>query len=332
MPLPVKCLLTSCLLLAGLSPGASLAREKFEFWYPVDVIIFKPARTDLHEENWPEVSPVYPADMIAVNEPGMFRLSQLEQLGELPDTEAEVKPDATLPASDEFVFQSRGASSRNQEIIKTLTGANTEGDPIPTAEPEISDGIDTETAAIDAPQPAPVLIEEDPWSQGALAFSRSDDDSSLRSILRSLNRSSRFNVLSHHSWRQPINNDPTPILIQTGQRYDDRFEVEGTLSFSRSRYLHVQTDLWYTRFEPRDGGISQHLSGIESNLSDERLEAYRDLVEVEKNRGLYYPSRTHQMVQSRRMRSSELHYLDHPLFGVIVRVNRFTPDTDQPAS
>ncbi|MGV0034771.1 MAG: CsiV family protein [Candidatus Azotimanducaceae bacterium WSBS_2022_MAG_OTU7] len=32
------------------------------------------------------------------------------------------------------------------------------------------------------------------------------------------------------------------------------------------------------------------------------------------------------MFQSRRMRSDELHYIDHPLFGIVVRINRFTPE------
>ena len=37
---------------------------------------------------------------------------------------------------------------------------------------------------------------------------------------------------------------PTPILIQAGSRYDDYFELDGTLSISRSRYLHLDADLY----------------------------------------------------------------------------------------
>jgi len=64
-------------------------------------------------------------------------------------------------------------------------------------------------------------------------------------------------------------------------------------------------------------------ANAEGNEVIQVLADYQDLEEVERRRGQYAPARTHRMLQSRRMRSSEMHYLDHPLFGVIVRINRF---------
>lgn len=117
------------------------------------------------------------------------------------------------------------------------------------------------------------------------------------------------------------------MMVQTGQRYDDRFEIEGTLSFRRSRFLHVDTQLWYTVFEPREIGANPFLRGFESTLPDAVLQEHRDLVEVERQRGQYFPARTHVMDQTRRMRSNELHYLDHPLFGIVVQINQVpTPE------
>ena len=55
---------------------------------------------------------------------------------------------------------------------------------------------------------------------------------------------------------------------------------------------------------------------------------YKDLVAIENQRGQYFVAATHRMIQARRMRSSELHYLDHPLFGVIVRINRYDPEQE----
>ncbi|MBT4159770.1 MAG: hypothetical protein HOC70_07460 [Gammaproteobacteria bacterium] len=299
------------------------AEEKLENWYRVDVILFKPRRTDLDEESWPDAEPSYPVNVISVTEPRPFKLSQLEQLDEIPELK---KPEDQVPilGSDEFLFESQSQSDRNQRVIEAITGVSEE----PPEEAEIESATDPAIEAEAEPEitgnPVPqALPEADPFSPGTLAFSRTDDESSLHNILRSLNRSSRFDVLGHYSWLQPIDNEPTPVMMQTGQRYDDRYEIEGTLSFTRSRYLHVQTDLWYTHFEPRGGSANPFLTGIDSSLNDEMLEAYADLVDVERQRGQYFPARTHQMVQSRRMRSNELHYLDHPLFGVIVRINRF---------
>lgn len=58
--------------------------------------------------------------------------------------------------------------------------------------------------------------------------------------------------------------------------------LSGTLTLTLSRYLHIETDLLY-----REGA------------------------------GRAYP-----MQQSRRMRSDELHYLDHPVIGMAVEVRR----------
>ena len=172
------------------------------------------------------------------------------------------------------------------------------------------------------------IAQSDENSQGALAFSSREADSSLQAILRSLRRSSRFNVLSHQSWVQPIGSKPTPVLVQAGQRYGDRFEVEGTLSFTRARFLHLQTNLWYTLFEPRAGESNPFMAGFKSALPDEILSQHQELVKVERERGQYFAARTLPMLQSRRMRSDELHYIDHPLFGIVVRINRFTPEAE----
>jgi len=127
---------------------------------------------------------------------------------------------------------------------------------------------------------------------------------------------------------QPIGSKPTPVLVQAGQRYGDRFEVEGTLSFTRARFLHLQTNLWYTLFEPRAGESNPFVAGFKSALPDEILSQHQELVKVERERGQYFAARTLPMLQSRRMRSDELHYIDHPLFGIVVRINRFTPEPE----
>ena len=48
--------------------------------------------------------------------------------------------------------------------------------------------------------------------------------------------------------------------------------------------------------------------------------------------GLDGPPIAFRMSASRRMRPGELHYLDHPLFGLLVRVTRYAPPAPQPAA
>lgn len=340
--LPVKLLLL--LLILG-HVSTTPADTDFNGWYQVDLILLKPRSTDLEDESWPERTPEYPADILAVYPAEPFKLSQIEQALESATALPDIEETPGL-SENEFVFGDLSSRNRNRRIVEAATNtgsfepetgsegetdATIPGNADPETEVDIGIEGDDLNAEVDNPTDSEVirdLIANAPaTSQGQLAFSDTADDSTLEAIRRSLRRSSRFDVIDHRSWIQPINSEPTPVMVQAGQRYDDRFEVEGTLSFSRSRFLHVQTDLWYTIFEPRGGSRNPYIQGFESTLTDEQLSEYGSLVEVERERGQYYPARSHVMMQSRRLRSDELHYIDHPLFGVIVRINRYTPET-----
>ncbi len=62
-------------------------------------------------------------------------------------------------------------------------------------------------------------------------------------------------------------------------------ELRGTLTLSRARFLHLEPSLWLTK--ETDEGQRYHVD----------------------------------INQHRRMRSERLHYLDHPLFGVLIRLD-----------
>jgi hypothetical protein len=130
-------------------------------------------------------------------------------------------------------------------------------------------------------------------------------------------------ILLHRSWRQPIRERARafPVLVEggntvpmirpeaessaalpvTGMDASGAFatlpaldlsdepeavqrELQGALRFHLSRFLHVESNLWFN-----------------TTSADGR----RFWVRID---------------QSRRMRSEELHYLDHPLFGLLIRV------------
>ena len=318
------------------NPTVAQGQEQLQGWYQIDVILFKPKSTDLDEESWPELAGTYPTDVTAVTDGDVFKLSQLEQLDVLlPTTAVDVEPEL---GTNDFAFEGQSNRNRNRRVIERVMGVSdgvSDGDSSEDSGGDSGNGSDEADSAVGIPAALSVediidtaLALNNANSEGALAFSSREADSSLQAILRSLRRSSRFTVLSQQSWVQPIGSEPTPVLVQAGQRYDDRFEVEGTLSFTRSRFLHLQTNLWYTVFEPKSGESNPFLAGFQSNLSDEILSQHPELVKVERERGQYFAARTHPMFQSRRMRSDELHYIDHPLFGIVVRINRFKPEAE----
>lgn len=151
----------------------------------------------------------------------------------------------------------------------------------------------------------------------------------LRGIVTRLEQSPLYEVIASYAWEQPglAQADSVPVRIRTGRllgraapAQDPRapeswritpvlgrvptepdgqirlYEVDGTITLSLARFLHLQTDLLYRR--PGEGALpGDSVWTLEGNR----------LVESRAN-------------ERRRMRSSETHYLDHPLMGIIVRV------------
>jgi len=71
----------------------------------------------------------------------------------------------------------------------------------------------------------------------------------LNDSARALDRR-KYNVVFHEAWRfkaEAEDEDPW-IHVSAGKRIGDRSEVEGSLRFYKSRFLHVQTDLWRLKF------------------------------------------------------------------------------------
>jgi hypothetical protein len=120
--------------------------------------------------------------------------------------------------------------------------------------------------------------------------------------------------------------------------------LEGTLRLILSRYLHIEADLLYR--EPLDEQAVAEAQPVDSGAMPFGNDAaategtpktppaqQQDLFMIAEQASsieqqpLY---RVYRMQQSRRMRSGELHYLDHPVFGLAVRVTPYEPP--KPAS
>lgn len=241
-----------------------------------------------------------------------------------------------------------------------LDGPGTDDDPEIAGEPEaVADEAVEEPAddpnepLLDLPEPPPSprqLLEQAASDalaeyQAALAADmyrwRSDPAQlALRAPARAITRRGVGRVLTHGAWLQPVpaRDDPQPILIQSDEAIADRWRIEGTLAITLGRFLHVAAELWYQSdltggrpgspdaegssssgdsagpggwFSLPDGGSPQAavLAGIPFNLDDAV------------DPGLPYEV----LSEVRRMRSGELHYLDHPSFGVLIRVDPVEP-------
>lgn len=274
-----------------------------ERWFQVELIAFARQVPDQQEHWVKDIKPAYPLNWI-----------------ELKDATA---TPGTSDANRELPPENRAAmTSRRQED----TGSN-------------SRFADDQT---------PIDIDRTPF------VLLPNNNHKLANHARALARDSRYRVLFHQAWRQPVKprKNASAILIFGGNNYGEHSELEGSITLSLARLLQINTRLWLTQFEINYGQtpsdwpplpaqpqkLKQALLAQVRNADDLTLIPEQPLswelpaepladITTEAN-APYLPQRIVLMNEERQMRSSEIHYLDHPLFGLIIQLTPY----DVPAS
>jgi len=158
-----------------------------------------------------------------------------------------------------------------------------------------------------------------------------------------LKRSKDYRLLFHEAWRMRLVSEANslPLLIEGGNYYDGMPELQGKLKLSVSRYLHLETDLYLNTFEPlpdaAKGSVEEILQSERSNplarklnnlpviaeaLEPDTLRDGSSLIE-----GRYQVKDSAGMHQRRRMRSGDLHFIDSPYLGLLIKIER-APDEE----
>ena len=119
----------------------------------------------------------------------------------------------------------------------------------------------------------------------------------LKRYADALKTNKRYNVLVHKAWRQTGFEEDKGIDIPIDSRTSTGPDkggnsIQGSIRIELGRYLHIYTDMIY----------QQPNKDYNPALIGEESLPYKQ-----------YPIQSH-----RRMRSKELHYLDHPLVGILV--------------
>ena len=141
------------------------------------------------------------------------------------------------------------------------------------------------------------------------------DNFVLAEQARKLTRGNRHRVLWHKRWLEalPKRGRSRPVLVQTGPLSDGVFELEGSLGVSVGRYLHLDAELWLhvpaAMIEPAPEDEAPDGPPVEDLSAEVELELPPFMAE---------PLRYRALKERRRLKSDELHYLDHPRFGVLV--------------
>lgn len=171
-----------------------------------------------------------------------------------------------------------------------------------------------------------------------------DEELQLTAHIKSLEHNNAKKVLLHIGWRQPLHENapgiPVHIFSHSNELQEETTDpdanepqttvlnslpdqesisviaedtlinqpenfIDGTITLLLTRYLHLKTHMVY--FNP------------DVDLTRQIAEQDRDAPVVE-----------HFLLkESRRVKRKELHYLDHPYFGILARVTRYEPEKQQ---
>ena len=228
-----KLLATMLMLLSVFAAGQQSDSDKEiippQNWYQVEVILFT-QDGNIGEEVPPlDYDLSFPDDILELID--VEALAEQQKLAIVGALLPEM-PEMSLVEASPFVgfiplieMQDPAISPITDNLAESIIGEA----------PALSDLL----ATIDTPVEPYVPEYEDPFEM--LAIDQRDLNDSARVLSRR-----DYNVIFHQAWRfvaDENSNDPW-ILVHAGQKVGNRAEVEGSLRFYKSRFLHFETNLW----------------------------------------------------------------------------------------
>jgi hypothetical protein len=164
--------------------------------------------------------------------------------------------------------------------------------------------------------------------------------------IKRFSNTDKLQVIWSRKWQQPIPEKEDTELAENAVKIDFRTplnfqktlsssaplleaEVTGELYLYRSRYLHLVSNLNIQHWQSlnNNSAIDKSINVLpnHSNNNDNIIPSNSSspLTAIDE-----IPLRAASVKQSRRMRSNELHYIDHPLLGILVRVTPLADVTE----
>ena len=301
--------LAAWLLVASVFSAQSATAQNTERWFQVEISIFSnESLADRDEEQWQ-------ADRLALDYPN--RMQRLQQLSDLLLIEDLMAEEDSQPAASN------------------------------------PDPLSAENQAQNIAEPEPLVLASAPETRREAGDFRFFDfqrdsfvqlpasESNFQQTNRALERTADHRLLFHGLWRQPLldPNQATPIYIEGGLRYGEQHELQGniTLRFNDNRdRIVIDTDLWLAEFSATaDPDEDWQLPNVPAQMKLENivnLPGLDSLLGRNSNQFVNYGiNRVFHMQQSRDMRSTEFHYIDHPAMGLVILVEPYeVPAIPQP--
>lgn len=282
-------------------------------WYQVEVIIFKNLSPSVaNEELWPNTLEfTAPLDGVLLTDPSISR-----QKNQQDDTLA-------MGLTDTALLQEPSNNVQNSQGNGEQSAANIAP---PTANGSLTP---TSTANLDT------LQTPDEQSLLPPTFTYIDSDKrQLNDASNAIERHAQFDVIFHEAWLQAFKEGevaPT-LIIRSGETFDQHTPLEGTIEIRLSRYLHVHTDIWSSEFSKKVDYSHSKPFDSQSYILDADQNTEQSFVSSPLNfkyqqllSSNYSVVNTANLQDHIRMRSDELHYIDSPRMGMLIKINRYDP-------
>ena len=146
---------------------------------------------------------------------------------------------------------------------------------------------------------------------------------SLSAEVSKIARSRDFRVISTKSWFQNIKDKDAAELIFIDSDFFKGTRIFGFFQLYKERFLHFNTKLYLSELDPLFTQDERLMVGKNVFNEEKELDIYE-----EKNQKVLY-----EVVHSKKFRSGELHYVDHPKFGMLIMLTKAqkkisSPDND----
>ena len=135
---------------------------------------------------------------------------------------------------------------------------------------------------------------------------------SLGAEVSKIAKSRDFRVISTKSWFQNIKtlNGAEFVFIDSGFFKGSR--IFGFIQLYKERFLHFNSQLYFSELDPLIEQNPKFISGKNIFEDEIVIDFY-----LEKNQKILY-----EVKHSKKFRSGEIHYMDHPKFGMLIKLTK----------
>lgn len=291
-------------------------------WFKVEVIVFRNLREIPDDEVFTPAPKAITLGAVGDEQPGVIDARALGQAGnsggdlESDDTMLEQSDDEAVPAFGDALDSLEIDQDSEQQMDQS-------------EDDSIVPGSHFRLIAIENlfPDPEQVEVESELTSENPKADLSPEEaadyalmnELELSEASRRIGNSGNYALLAHMAWIQPGYAREDAISFPLAELAGPASGLHGDLTLQLSRYLHLQFDL--TIDELPETPVEESTAALEALVSFPGSWGSAETQPL---------APEYRISEKRRMRSGELHYIDHPKFGVLTRISKVKPALLQP--